>query len=197
MLELVGPDELRWVFLSNDRAEHAGGVVDLLAARPAATAVTTWLNREVLAAGGIVVPARRWREVADGDVLDTGDRALVVERPPLHVLPTTVGLLDTSTAVLWSAECWSAPVPGAPAVLDDDHLDEWHGAFIRFHHWLCPWIHAVDPAWWQRAVDRVARRELAAIVPTYGPALVGPHVAMAVDALRELPMLAPVPVPGH
>jgi hypothetical protein len=58
---------------------------------------------------------------------------------------------------------------------------------------LCPWVHAVDPAWWQRAIDRIARRDLAAIVPAYGPVLAGDHVAMAVEALRELPMLPPTP----
>ncbi len=98
-------------------------------------------------------------------MLDTGDRALVVERPPLHVAPSTVGLLDTSTSTYWSAECWSAPFPAAPAVLDDAHVDEWRDAFVRFHHWHCPWVHAVDPAWWRRAVDRIAQRNLAAIVP--------------------------------
>ena len=192
--DLVPLDELRWVFLSNDRPEHTSGLSALLGAGARVEVATTWLNRQVLAAGGVTVPQDRWHQIAVGDVLDTGDRALSIERPPLHVLPTTVGLLDTSTAVLWSAECWSAPFADAPAILGDEHLDAWRDAFVRFHHWLCPWVHAVDPAWWQRAVDRVARRGLAAIVPAYGPVLVGDHVDMAIEALRELPMLPPTPM---
>jgi flavorubredoxin len=155
--------------------------------------VTTWFAAERLAASGIVIPEWRRRFVDDGDVLDTGDRALVVERPPLHTFPGTVGLLDTSTSVFWSAECWSAPFEGAPTVLDDASIDEWRAAFVRFHHWHCPWVHTVDPGWWTRAVDRVARRDLAAIVPADGPALRHPHVGLAIEALRELPMLPPVP----
>lgn len=200
VFDLVAPDDVRWIFLSNQHGDHAGNVLGLLAACGRASVVTTPLTAARLADRGLIVPERRLRLVDDGDVLDTGDRAFVVERPPLHVLPTTVGLLDAGTNLFWSGECWSAPFVDLPAVLDDPRdavaFDTWRRAFVRFHHWNCPWVHALDPAWWRRAMDRLESRRLHAIVPASGPALTGEVAAMAVEAMAELPTLPPAPRPA-
>ena len=44
-------------------------------------------------AAGAVDPTRPVAPIADGDVLDIGDRVLVVERPPLYDSPATFGLV--------------------------------------------------------------------------------------------------------
>jgi hypothetical protein len=95
-----------------------------------------------------------------------------------------------STRVHWTAECFSALLHTPTVVLDDD--PEWDEAFVRYHHWCCPWVHAVDAAWWQRAVERITAHDPAALVPLHGPTLRGVRVAHALAALRELPMLAPL-----
>jgi hypothetical protein len=78
-------------------------------------------------------------------------------------------------------------------VLDAAHADAWREAFVRFHHWNCPWVHTLDAAWWRRAVDRVGDRRLAAIVPEAGPVIGADHVVMAIEAMRDLPTLPPAP----
>ena len=188
---LVEPGAVRWIFLSHHQRDHAGNVLGALAACANATVVTSWLTARRMESAGMVVPPGRLHLVDDGDVLDTGDRALVVERPPLHVQPESLGLLDASTRVHWTAECFSALLR-TPAVVLDGDVAEWDEAFVRYHHWCCPWVHAVDAAWWQRAVDHIAGHDPAALVPLHGPALRGAPVAHALAALRELPMLAPV-----
>ena len=194
--ELVELADLRWVFLSNDRPEQVSGPRRVLAARSAGAVVTTWLNRQVLAAGGTSScpsgagtgsPRATCSTPATAPSSSSGRRCTSC-RPPS----------DCSTRAL---RCCGAPSAGrrrspAPRPCSTTHLDAWRDSFVSFHHWLCPWVHAVEPGWWRRAVDRVAHRELAAIVPAYGPVLCGRFVAMAIEALRELPMLPPTPPGG-
>jgi len=189
---LLPAPAVRWIFVSHARRIHAGNLLGLLANCADAKVVTSWLTVQRLACAGLFVPAGRLHLVDDGDVFDAGDRAYLVERPPLHSEPDSLGLLDSVTGVAWTAECFSAILDRRTVLLDDADLGPWHAAFVRYHHLTCPWVHAVDASWWQRTVDRMASRQAAALVPLHGPSLLGDHVREGIEALRELPALSPV-----
>ena len=63
----------------------------------------------------------------DGDTIDAGDRMLVAKRPPLFDNPTTRGLFDSKTKVLWSVDTVAtnvpAPMPDIGELSDDDFRD--------------------------------------------------------------------------
>ena len=197
LFALVEPADVRWLFLSHDDLDHAGNAVAVLRECPNATVITTWMAAQRLVSGGGALPPERCRWLDDGGVLDIGDRALVAQRPPLFDAPGTRGLIDTSTDVFWTADCFAAYVPAPTADMDELDRDVWHDGFVRFHQWNSPWLEAVDAGWWQRTVARLTSRQLAVIASAHGPVLSGGHVGRGIDALRELPALPIVKSPEN
>ena len=184
---LVDPADVRWVFVSHEDIDHAGNVDTILAACPAATLATSWLAMMHLVAAGLSIPPDRWRPIADGDVLDIGDRVLVVERPPLYDSPATFGLFDTETEVMWAADCFASA--SSTHALDGSDVDdhEWRHGFVEFQQWHSPWIEGIEGRWWNHVVDRLAARRPKAIASCHGPVLRGAQIATAIALLRELP----------
>jgi flavorubredoxin len=184
---LIEPADVRWLFLSHDDVDHAGNLEPLVDACPNAVVVTTWMAAQRLAIGGARLPADRWRLLDDGDVLDAGDRALVVQRPLLYDAPATRGLFDTTTGVLWAADCFGAllPDPVVDAVDADDVT--WRTGFMDFHQGMSPWCAAVEVGWWRRAVARFASRIPDVIASSHGPVVRDHCLTAAIDMLGELP----------
>ena len=197
LFALVEPADVRWLFLSHDDVDHSGNAAALVRECPNATVLTTWIGAQRLATGEQRLPPERCRWLDDGGVLDIGDRALVAQCPPLYDAPGTRGLIDTSTNVFWSVDCFAAYVPAPTVDIDEIDLDVWHDGFVRFHQWNTPWLDAVDAGWWQRTMARVTSRQLAVIASAHGPVLRGRHVERAVEALRELPALPVLKSPDN
>ena len=192
---LVEPADVRWLFLSHDDVDHSGNAAAVLRECPLATVVTTGIAAQRLASGSSPLPRERWRWIDDGGVLDIGDRALVAQCPPLYDAPGTRGLLDTSTSVFWTADCFAAYVPTPTIDIDELDLAEWEDGFVRFHQWNSPWLAAVDSGWWQRTIARLTSRPLAVIASAHGPVLRGDHLVRGIEVLRELPALPLVSLP--
>lgn len=186
---LVEPEDVRWVFVSHDDIDHTGNLQAVVDACGRATLVTSWLAMVRLTAGGLSLDPDRWRRVGDGDVIDVGDRALVVQRPPLYDSPTTYGLLDTATDVYWAADCFAAVLPTRVLEAADVPADQWRRGFVDFQQWHSPWLTGLEARWWNGTVDRFAARPLRAIASAHGPILRGEQIGMATDLLRELPEL--------
>lgn len=197
LFTLVEPADIRWLFLSHDDADHVGNAAAVLRECPKATAVTTWIAAQRLAAGGHSLPPERCCWLDDGGVLDIGDRALVALCPPLYDAPGTRGLLDTSTNVFWTVDCFAAYVPAPTIDIDQLDLDVWDDGFVRFHQWNSPWIDAIDAGWWQRTITQLTSRQLTAIASAHGPVLRGTHLSRGIEALRELPALPMAKSPQH
>jgi len=189
LFALVDPGDVRWLFLSHDDIDHAGNAAAVLRECPRAMVITTWIAAQRLAVGHSPLPAQRCRWLDDGGVLDIGDRALVAQRPPLYDAPGTRGLIDTSTNVFWTADCFAAYVPVPTDDIEGIDLDEWDDGFVRFHQWNHPWLDGIDAGWWQRTIARLESRQLAVIASAHGPALRGRYIQHGIDALRELPAL--------
>jgi hypothetical protein len=84
-----------------------------------------------------------------GQSLDVGDRRLTGFRPPLFDNPATVGILDNSTGVCLSSDCFGAPLPTPElasahdaAAVDPGDL---RTAQLLWASVDSPWVHTVDP----------------------------------------------------
>jgi flavorubredoxin len=194
---LVAPEDLRWVFLSHDDADHYGNVMAVLDAAPNAVLVTSWYMTQRLASDGIVVPSHRLRFVADGETLDVGDRVLAAVRPPLYDSPTTRGLFDPSTGVYWASDAFGTPVPAPTAFADELDPDFYEAGFTTMQHWLSPWLVDVDPARFAAAVERVRGLGVTTIAGCHGPVLGAASLDRAFDLMRTAALRAPMPMPGQ
>ena len=60
-----------------------------------------------------------------------------------------------------------------------------------------PWFEWVDADKFRQHVDQVERLGITTIASAHSPAITGERVAVAFDAMRDLPTTQPMPFPGQ
>lgn len=197
VFSLVEPEDIRWVFISHDDVDHTGNVNALMEAAPNATLVIDWFMQERMGAT-LEVPASRWRWVADGDTIDVGDRTLHVVRPPVFDSGTTRGLFDPTTRVYWGSDAFASPMAASP-VRHVGELDReaWIGGLHTFARYISPWLELVDPARFQRTVDRIEALRPAVLAGCHSATIDGAFVDAALAATRDAPWAEVPPQPDQ
>lgn len=197
LFSIVEPQDVRWVFLSHDDADHYGNAAAVMAACPNATLVATWFLCERLSGEGFPVPPTRWRWVGDGEHLDVGDRTLLAVRPPVYDSPTTRGLFDPTTGVYWASDAYACPVAEGTEFADQLDLDAWTGGFTTMQAWNSPWLSLVDPTAFESQCQRIEALRPSVIASCHGPTIVGDRLATAHAAMRRLAGVTAPPQPGQ
>jgi flavorubredoxin len=195
---IVAPQDVKWVYLSHDDADHVGSLRQVLDACSNATLVTTAFMVERMGADfGMSLPMDRMRWVNDGESFQAGDRELVAVRPPSYDSPTTRGLFDTKSGVFWASDSMGTPVPHE--VDDVSELDAgfFREGFLAQQRMLSPWLEYCDPARYGRLVDSVRKLGASIVTSAHGPALRGAQVDAAFRMLEDLPYLPAVELPGQ
>jgi glyoxylase-like metal-dependent hydrolase (beta-lactamase superfamily II) len=149
LAEVIDPAGVAWIWLTHPDRDHTGGLFALLEAAPHARVVTTFASAGIMSAER-PLPLDRVYLLNPGQSLDAGDRRLTGFRPPLFDSPATVGILDTSTGVCLSSDCFGAPLPTAELATAHDaaaaNPDELRAAQLLWATVDSPWVHTVDPA---------------------------------------------------
>jgi len=200
---LVDPEEVRWVFISHEDADHVGNLDEVMAACPNASLVCSWALTE-RHTNAFDFPLERCRWMDDGVTFDAGDRQMTVVRPPLYDSPTTRGLLDTKTGVYWAVDSFATPVPGGEGAQklarDVSELDEefWtHGMTMFAFNALAPWLRLVDEDRFGTEVDRFSKLGISTIISAHSPAITGDSVDDALAKMRALPSAVCPPAPDQ
>lgn len=198
VFQLVDPDEVRWVFISHDDADHTGNLAQVLEACPQAVAVTSWAGTE-RSACTIGIPPHRLRWVHDGEALDAGDRRLVAIQPPVYDSPATRGVYDPTTGVYWASDAFATPMPSHLVErVDDLPADMWQEGMAVFqHHALAPWLRIVDRNAYAGSVARIRNLDPQVIVACHTPLIAGDAIRRAFDHLLALPDVTPPPHPDQ
>jgi flavorubredoxin len=187
---VVDPEDVRWIFLSHDDRDHAGNLMAVLEACPNATLLTTWFSVGRMAEEWMT-PLDRCRFVNDGDRIDLGDRSVTALRPPVFDNPTTRGLFDEQTGVMWAVDTFALPVSRPledAADIADDEFTEGQllgGRLVAAWH---PWL---DEQKFNAYVDEVQSMPIEVVVSCHAPAIRGDRIARVFDLLRTLPTADP------
>ena len=193
VFSIVEPEDIRWVFISHDDVDHTGNVNALMEAAPNATLVINWFMQERMGASLQVSPLRqRW--VADGELLDVGDRKLLAIRPPVFDSPTTRGLFDPTTGVYWASDSFATPMltPIRDAAdLDPEMFDIGMATFNRY---VSPWLELIDDAKFQATVDRIEQLAPSVMVGCHSPAIRRRYIDRAFDITRRSPTAEILPM---
>lgn len=195
VFSIVDPHDVRWVYLSHDDHDHVGNLLAVLDACPRSTLVTTWFALERLR-GDFDLPMHRMRWVNDGESLDVGDRTLVSLVPPIFDSPTTRGLFDARTGVYWAVDAFASLLTD-PAVVDTAQLEAgfWEETLLHSNRMISPWHTFVDPAKFDRHVDKVATLPITAIASAHSAAVRGQNVSEAMRLIRQVARMDAAPLP--
>jgi hypothetical protein len=186
---VLDPADVRWIWLTHPDRDHTGGLTDLLAAAPHARVITTYLGVGILSTE-CPLPLERVFLLNPGETISVGDRKLRAFQPPLFDNPATAGFQDLSSGVVFSSDCFGAPLPTAELAICDD-VEALPPSDLQAGQLLwatvdSPWVHVVDPVRYRGTIDPL--RAMAA------PAVLSSHLPPAVactDRLLDTLLLAP------
>lgn len=195
---LVDPADIRWIFLSHDDGDHVGNLADLLELAPNAKVVANFFTNERMRAdrpGELPVERQVWFD--PGDTIDVGDRRLHLFRPPIFDGPTTRGLYDDRTGVMWAVDSFAALTTGLVDDATDVPADLYDGSFELFNSLVSPWHQWLDPAVYSRHVDAVEALAPTAIASAHGAILRGRSIADGFARVRRMAGRPNVQPPGQ
>jgi flavorubredoxin len=195
---IVDPDDVRWVFLSHDDADHTGNLAEVMTRCRHATLVSSWAITE-RHANAFEFPLQRCRWINDGDSFEAGDRRLLAVRPPVWDSPTTRGLLDQRTGVYWGVDAFACPMPGAPleTVADFDPRFWEEGMAMFIHHAVSSWLGLVDQHKFAASCDAVQALGMTTIAAAHSPLIPEAAIGKAFHVLRHLPAVPAPPCPDQ
>ena len=113
--------------------------------------------------------------------------------PPIFDGPTTRGLFDESTGVLWCVDSFAAMTTGSV-----DHRDDIYSeSFSLLNSLVSPWHQWLDPARYGRHDDSVADLHPDTVATAHGPLLSGDAIGDAFDRVRAMAAAPRVMPPGQ
>jgi len=172
LAQVIDPADVTWIWLTHPDRDHAGGLFALLDAAPHARIVTTFLGVGIMSTER-PLPMERVYLLNPGQSLDLGDRHLTGFRPPLFDSPATVGILDSSTGVCLSSDCFGAPLPSAELATAGDAAatdpTDLRAAQLLWAAVDSPWVHAVHPARFAATVAPLREFAPSAVFSTHLP----------------------------
>lgn len=195
---IVDPADVRWVFLSHDDGDHLGNMSPLLEMAPNAKVVANFFSNERAALEpdrALPIDRQVWLE--EGTSLDVGDRRLHLFRPPIFDGPTTRGLYDERTGVMWAVDAFAALTTGAVFEAPDLPTDLYDQSFTLFNSMISPWHQWLSPRRYGRHVDAIEAIGPTAVASAHGPVLRGQFIPGAFDRVRALAGRPAVPPPGQ
>ena len=195
---VVDLDDVRWVFLSHDDGDHIGNMHPLLDAAPNATVVTNFFSNERAAMEpDRAMPLDRQRWLDAGSSFDAGDRRLHLFRPPIFDGPTTRGLYDEVTGVMWAVDSFAALTTGAVYEAPDVPSDLYDDTFMLFNSLVSPWHEWLSPEVYGRHVDSIEAIGATTIATAHGPVLRDSFIPGAFDRVRALAGRPNIAAPGQ
>lgn len=148
-------EAIRWIWVTHTDPDHIGNLRAILAKAPNAQVVTTFLGAGKM--GLSQLPISAVRLIEPGGYLDVGDRQLLAVTPPCFDAPETIGIFDSSTQVLYSADCFGAlmtqPAESAEAI----HPAELKEGLITWSRVDAPWLSLVDEVRFRAVIQSIDR----------------------------------------
>ena len=192
---IIDPQDLRWVWLTHDDADHTGNLRKVLEAAPRARLAANSLAVLRMSTAWSV-PMNRVYWLNFGEGIETGDRKLTAVRPPIFDNPTTIGVYDNKSEAFFSADFFGAIIPTPVQDADDVPRGDLTQGMMSWASADSPWVHMVESKRFSQALDKI--RQLAPkmvfsahLAPARG------KTAKLLDLLEMLPTSTPFVTPNQ
>ena len=153
---IIDLQDLKWVWLTHDDADHIGNIQKVLAAAPNARLVANSLAVLRMSTAW-EIPMQRVIWLNSGDSITVGDRKLTAVRPPLFDNPTTLGVYDSKSAAFFSADCFGAIIPAPARNVDDVAAGDLAQGMISWASADSPWVHLVETGVFRQTLDTIRK----------------------------------------
>ncbi len=192
---IIDPQDLRWVWLTHDDADHTGNLQKVLEAAPNAQLVANSLA-VLRMSSAWPIPMHRVHWLNPGDSISVSDRKLTAIRPPLFDNPTTIGIYDNKSEVLFSADCFGAIIPSPAENAEDIAERDLAQGMISWGSGDCPWVHMVKTSVFSQALDRIRQLSPKMILSAHLPPARG-KTEQFLEFLEMVPTSTPFVAPDQ
>ena len=169
---VIDPADLRWIWLTHDDSDHTGSLQTVLGLAPSAKLATHGFSA-VRMNTQWPVPLDRVHAVAVDDRLDLGDRTVRAFRPPTFDNPMTTGLLDESTATLFSVDSFGAILPRTDPDIDAYSAEELAVGMTTWATFDSPWLHLTDRNRLAHVLNEIRRLAPERVLGSHLPPAIG------------------------
>jgi glyoxylase-like metal-dependent hydrolase (beta-lactamase superfamily II) len=183
-------DQLKWIWLTHDDADHTGSIPRIMELAPNATLVTHALSALRMSTWW-PVPLDRVHAIRFGDEIHVGDRTLTAVAPPLFDSPLSIGVLDRSTGALFTVDAFGAILPEATQDAADVPPDALAGGMVGWATTDSPWAHVTDRMKFGEVLDRVRQIQPTRIFSSHLPAASGTSMDHFLGLLEQVPDAEP------
>ena len=187
---VIDPADLRWIWLTHTDGDHIGALGQLLAEYPDLKVITTFLGVGIMSVSD-PLPMDRVHLVNPGQSITLGSRTLAAFRPPTFDNPSTTGFFDTSSGVLFPADCFGALLQDVPQNAADISEGDLREGQVFWATIDSPWMHQVDGGKLAHELDGVAKLEPSLILSSHLPAAPGGMIDQFLASLAAVPDAAP------
>lgn len=191
----VNPQELKWIWLTHDDADHTGNLQKVLEAAPNARLAANSLA-VLRSSTAWPVPMNRVYWLNPGDTISAGDRTLTAVRPPIFDNPTTIGIYDNTSEAFFSADFFGALIPSPAKDVEDIAETDLAQGMINWASADSPWVHIVEPSRFNKALDKIRRIAPKMIFSAHLPPARG-KTERLLEFLENLPASTPFITPDQ
>jgi len=192
---IIDPQDLKWVWITHDDADHTGNIREVLEAAPSARLAANSLAVLRMSTAW-PVPMQRVYWLNSGDSIMVGDRKLTAVRPPLFDNPTTIGIYDNKSEAFFSADCFGAIIPSPAQNADDVTEVDLAKGMISWASADSPWVHMVEPSGFIKALDSIRQISPKMIFSAHLPPARG-KIEQFLDLLAKVPTSTPFVTPDQ
>jgi flavorubredoxin len=187
---VIDPVDLRWIWLTHTDFDHIGSLHRLLAENEQLRVVTSFLGVGIMGLSA-PLPLDRVYLVNPGQSVEVGDRTLTALRPPAFDNPITTGFFDSSSEILFSADCFGAMLDEVPERAEDLSDDALRQGQVFWATVDSPWLHKIDPAALAVELDTIRSMEPAMVLSSHLPAASGASLERLLGGLESVPAATP------
>jgi flavorubredoxin len=195
LASIIDLQDLRWVWLTHDDADHTGSLQKVLEAAPNARLAANSLA-VLRMSSAWPIPMHRVHWLNSGDSIRVGDRKLTALRPPLFDNPTTIGIYDNKSGVLFSADCFGAILPSPAQKAEDIPEGDLAQGMISWGSGDCPWVHMVEASVFNQTLDAIRQLSPNMILSAHLPPSRG-KTEQLFDLLATVPTSTPFVAPDQ
>jgi flavorubredoxin len=192
---IIDLQDLRWVWLTHDDADHTGNIQKVLEAAPSARLAANSLAVLRMSTAW-PVPMHRTYWLNSGDSIGVGDRKLTAIRPPLFDNPTTIGIYDNKSEAFFSADCFGAIIPSPAQNTDDVAEGDLARGMISWASADSPWVPMTEPSEFRQALDRMRQIAPKMIFSAHLPPARG-KIEQLLELLARVPTSTPFVAPNQ
>jgi flavorubredoxin len=192
---IIDPQDLRWVWLTHDDADHTGNVQKVLESAPnARLAANSLAVLRISTAWEVPMDRVYWLNPGDSIIVD--DRKLTAVRPPIFDNPTTICIYDDKSEAFFSADFFGAIIPSPAQNAADIAEGDLAQGMISWASVDSPWVHMVEPGVFSQALDRIRKIDPKMIFSAHLPPARG-KTEQFLEWLAQVPTSTPFVAPDQ